>query len=62
MLFRSLLGATLALAQRDIKRSLAYSTMSQLGYIMGKTSKITYATVATLKEALSPKELKKNGF
>nr|YP_009310565.1 NADH dehydrogenase subunit 5 [Cabomba caroliniana]ANA10729.1 NADH dehydrogenase subunit 5 [Cabomba caroliniana]AUD56534.1 NdhF [Cabomba caroliniana]AYE67854.1 NADH dehydrogenase subunit 5 [Cabomba caroliniana] len=29
-----LLGATLALAQRDIKRSLAYSTMSQLGYIM----------------------------
>jgi NAD(P)H-quinone oxidoreductase subunit 5 len=29
-----LLGATLALAQRDIKRSLAYSKMSQLGYIM----------------------------
>nr|YP_009651898.1 NADH-plastoquinone oxidoreductase subunit 5 [Chimonanthus praecox]QCY72628.1 NADH-plastoquinone oxidoreductase subunit 5 [Chimonanthus praecox]QJX68208.1 NADH-plastoquinone oxidoreductase subunit 5 [Chimonanthus praecox]QNR05016.1 NADH-plastoquinone oxidoreductase subunit 5 [Chimonanthus praecox]UVU22070.1 NADH-plastoquinone oxidoreductase subunit 5 [Chimonanthus praecox] len=29
-----LLGSTLALAQRDIKRSLAYSTMSQLGYIM----------------------------
>ncbi|XP_042460386.1 NAD(P)H-quinone oxidoreductase subunit 5, chloroplastic-like, partial [Zingiber officinale] len=29
-----LLGATLALAQTDIKRSLAYSTMSQLGYIM----------------------------
>nr|YP_009679650.1 NdhF [Trichopus zeylanicus subsp. travancoricus]QDP69965.1 NdhF [Trichopus zeylanicus subsp. travancoricus] len=29
-----LLGATLALAQGDIKRSLAYSTMSQLGYIM----------------------------
>nr|YP_009582071.1 NADH-plastoquinone oxidoreductase subunit 5 [Thalictrum minus]QBK50563.1 NADH-plastoquinone oxidoreductase subunit 5 [Thalictrum minus] len=29
-----LLGATLALAQRDIKRSLAYSTMSQLGYII----------------------------
>ncbi|CAN6445093.1 unnamed protein product [Victoria cruziana] len=29
-----LLGATLALAQRDIKRSLAYSTTSQLGYIM----------------------------
>nr|YP_009750992.1 NADH-plastoquinone oxidoreductase subunit 5 [Pericampylus glaucus]QIJ98372.1 NADH-plastoquinone oxidoreductase subunit 5 [Pericampylus glaucus] len=29
-----LLGATLALAQRDIKRSLAYSTMSQLGYTM----------------------------
>nr|YP_009449840.1 NADH-plastoquinone oxidoreductase subunit 5 [Tacca leontopetaloides]ANA91368.1 NADH-plastoquinone oxidoreductase subunit 5 [Tacca leontopetaloides] len=29
-----LLGATLTLAQGDIKRSLAYSTMSQLGYIM----------------------------
>nr|YP_009433854.1 NADH dehydrogenase subunit 5 [Hypolytrum nemorum]QIB72611.1 NADH dehydrogenase subunit 5 [Cyperus glomeratus]QIB72704.1 NADH dehydrogenase subunit 5 [Cyperus difformis]QIT06795.1 NADH dehydrogenase subunit 5 [Cyperus fuscus]ANP26068.1 NADH dehydrogenase subunit 5 [Hypolytrum nemorum]QIT06796.1 NADH dehydrogenase subunit 5 [Cyperus fuscus] len=29
-----LLGATLALAQKDIKRSLAYSTMSQLGYII----------------------------
>ncbi|CAN6453903.1 unnamed protein product [Victoria cruziana] len=29
-----LLGATLALTQIDIKRSLAYSTMSQLGYIM----------------------------
>nr|YP_009576897.1 NADH-plastoquinone oxidoreductase subunit 5 [Callianthemum taipaicum]QBK48802.1 NADH-plastoquinone oxidoreductase subunit 5 [Callianthemum taipaicum] len=29
-----LLGATFALAQKDIKRSLAYSTMSQLGYIM----------------------------
>nr|YP_009696631.1 NdhF [Kirengeshoma palmata]QEJ83399.1 NdhF [Kirengeshoma palmata] len=29
-----LLGATLALAQKDIKRSLAYSTMSQLGYMV----------------------------
>nr|WDY86053.1 NdhF [Securidaca welwitschii] len=29
-----ILGATLAIAQRDIKRGLAYSTMSQLGYMM----------------------------
>ncbi|KAK8278663.1 hypothetical protein V6Z11_D09G056900 [Gossypium hirsutum] len=29
-----LLGATLALAQKDIKRGFAYSTMSQLGYMM----------------------------
>nr|YP_010128334.1 NADH-plastoquinone oxidoreductase subunit 5 [Maclura tricuspidata]QPQ74943.1 NADH-plastoquinone oxidoreductase subunit 5 [Maclura tricuspidata]URQ17559.1 NADH dehydrogenase subunit 5 [Maclura tricuspidata] len=29
-----LLGATLALSQKDIKRGLAYSTMSQLGYMM----------------------------
>nr|ABG11903.1 NADH dehydrogenase subunit F [Abeliophyllum distichum] len=29
-----LLGATTALAQKDIKRGLAYSTMSQLGYMM----------------------------
>nr|YP_010163340.1 NADH-plastoquinone oxidoreductase subunit 5 [Kotschya aeschynomenoides]QRI61132.1 NADH-plastoquinone oxidoreductase subunit 5 [Kotschya aeschynomenoides] len=29
-----LLGATLAIAQKDIKRNLAYSTMSQLGYMM----------------------------
>nr|YP_010129401.1 NADH-plastoquinone oxidoreductase subunit 5 [Heynea velutina]QPZ48625.1 NADH-plastoquinone oxidoreductase subunit 5 [Heynea velutina]QPZ48708.1 NADH-plastoquinone oxidoreductase subunit 5 [Heynea velutina] len=28
------LGATLALAQKDIKRGLAYSTMSQLGYMI----------------------------
>jgi len=29
-----LLGATLGFAQKDIKRGLAYSTMSQLGYMM----------------------------
>nr|YP_010131541.1 NADH-plastoquinone oxidoreductase subunit 5 [Primula ranunculoides]QPZ50884.1 NADH-plastoquinone oxidoreductase subunit 5 [Primula ranunculoides] len=29
-----LLGATLAISQKDIKRGLAYSTMSQLGYMM----------------------------
>nr|QHN53335.1 NADH dehydrogenase subunit 5 [Hemistylus odontophylla] len=29
-----LLGSTLALAQKDIKRGLAYSTMSQLGYMI----------------------------
>jgi NAD(P)H-quinone oxidoreductase subunit 5 len=29
-----LLGATLAFAQKDIKRGLAYYTMSQLGYTM----------------------------
>nr|YP_009258455.1 subunit 5 of NADH-plastoquinone oxidoreductase [Netrium digitus]ANI25482.1 subunit 5 of NADH-plastoquinone oxidoreductase [Netrium digitus] len=30
----AILGATIALAQRDLKRGLAYSTMSQLGYMM----------------------------
>ena len=30
----ALLGATLALAQKDLKRGLAYSTMSQLGYMI----------------------------
>ncbi len=32
--FTALLAATLALVQRDIKRVLAYSTVSQLGYMM----------------------------
>nr|UGN11407.1 NADH-plastoquinone oxidoreductase subunit 5 [Calyptothecium hookeri] len=30
----ALLGATIALAQKDLKKGLAYSTMSQLGYMM----------------------------
>jgi NAD(P)H-quinone oxidoreductase subunit 5 len=30
----AILGASLAIAQPDLKRSLAYSTMSQLGYMM----------------------------
>nr|YP_010395727.1 NADH-plastoquinone oxidoreductase subunit 5 [Cyathea lepifera]QKV46600.1 NADH-plastoquinone oxidoreductase subunit 5 [Cyathea lepifera]UQJ73802.1 NADH-plastoquinone oxidoreductase subunit 5 [Cyathea lepifera] len=30
----ALLGATLALTQRDLKKGLAYSTMSQLGYMV----------------------------
>nr|YP_010377646.1 NADH-plastoquinone oxidoreductase subunit 5 [Diplopterygium chinense]QYC93008.1 NADH-plastoquinone oxidoreductase subunit 5 [Diplopterygium chinense] len=30
----ALLGATIALAQRDLKKGLAHSTMSQLGYMM----------------------------
>eukprot|EP00850_Spirogloea_muscicola_P024159 SM000460S16110 [mRNA] locus=s460:16583:18409:+ [translate_table: standard] len=30
----ALLGASIALAQKDLKRGLAYSTMSQLGYMM----------------------------
>nr|YP_009159048.1 NADH plastoquinone oxidoreductase subunit 5 [Amentotaxus argotaenia]AKP55033.1 NADH plastoquinone oxidoreductase subunit 5 [Amentotaxus argotaenia] len=30
----ALLGATMALAQKDLKKGLAYSTMSQLGYMM----------------------------
>ncbi|CEP68322.1 NADH-plastoquinone oxidoreductase, chain 5 [Moorella glycerini] len=32
--FTALLAATIAVAQRDIKRILAYSTMSQLGYMV----------------------------
>ncbi|HEY3318666.1 MAG TPA: NADH-quinone oxidoreductase subunit L [Coriobacteriia bacterium] len=34
-LFTATFGALLALTETDIKRTLAYSTMSQLGYMMG---------------------------
>nr|YP_010600491.1 NADH-plastoquinone oxidoreductase subunit 5 [Pilea sinocrassifolia]WAL06588.1 NADH-plastoquinone oxidoreductase subunit 5 [Pilea sinocrassifolia] len=39
-----LLGTTLALAQKDIKRGLAYSTMSQLGYMMFALGMGSYRT------------------
>nr|USH57897.1 NADH dehydrogenase subunit F [Trema domingense] len=39
-----LLGATLALAQKDIKKGLAYSTMSQLGYMMLSLGMGSYRT------------------
>ena len=32
--FTALFGATIALTQRDVKRTLAYSTISQLGYMI----------------------------
>ena len=39
-----LLGATLALAQKDIKKGLAYSTISQLGYMMVALGMGSYRT------------------
>nr|YP_010048209.1 NADH-plastoquinone oxidoreductase subunit 5 [Pilea pumila]QPK42817.1 NADH-plastoquinone oxidoreductase subunit 5 [Pilea pumila] len=39
-----LLGSTLALAQKDIKRGLAYSTMSQLGYMVFALGMGSYRT------------------
>nr|YP_010047775.1 NADH-plastoquinone oxidoreductase subunit 5 [Pilea thymifolia]QPK42400.1 NADH-plastoquinone oxidoreductase subunit 5 [Pilea thymifolia] len=39
-----LLGTTFALAQKDIKRGLAYSTMSQLGYMMFALGMGSYRT------------------
>jgi NADH-quinone oxidoreductase subunit L len=42
----ALLAATLALAQTDIKRVLAYSTVSQLGYMMAALGAGTHAAAA----------------
>jgi NADH-quinone oxidoreductase subunit L len=44
--FTALLAATLALVQTDIKRVLAYSTVSQLGYMMAALGAATPAAAA----------------
>ena len=44
--FTALLAATLALVQTDIKRVLAYSTVSQLGYMMAALGAGTWAAAA----------------
>lgn len=44
--FTALFAATIALAQRDIKRVLAYSTISQLGYMIAALGIGAYVAVA----------------
>ncbi len=44
--FTALFGATIALTQKDIKRVLAYSTISQLGYMIAALGIGAYAAAA----------------
>jgi NADH-quinone oxidoreductase subunit L len=58
--FTALLAALIALTQTDLKRVLAYSTLSQLGYMflalgcaVGSPALITFAVVATMFHLLT---------